>query len=136
MNRAIIFLWVLGLLQVSGVRAGLLEPERRLEELTESESTVDVREILGQRESDNPLSELWDANHLKVTKQNVNLNMNMPLNRLKLKIDRSYQVKIVVENDEDFDRLYDYFYPKEAEQPTKEEEPVSRRLWGIKKTVK
>lgn len=40
------------------------------------------------------------------------MNLNMPLNRVKLHLTRDYKVKIVVHNDEDFNQLYDYFYPK------------------------
>jgi hypothetical protein len=110
---------------------------RKLQEDDEQKSLVDVRGILDQREGDNPLSDLFDANHMKIARQNVNLNMNMPLNRLKLHLDNTYQVKIVVENDEDFDRLYDYFYPKKEEEPLEKENEINTEQHSkIKKFVK
>ena len=121
--------------------------DRKLEDTQDQDNLVDVRGIKDQNEKDNPLSQLFEADHMKIAKQNVNLNMNMPLNRLKLHLDNSYQVKIVVSNDEDFDALYDYFYPKkQASQEALEEEgksatneeatPGARRLSKIKKFVK
>ncbi len=120
---------------------------RKLDDGEYENDLVDVRGIMDQNEKDNPLSQLFEADHMKIAKQNVNLNMNMPLNRLKLHLDSSYQVKIVVNNDEDFDSLYDYFYPKKkTEQEALDGEGGSvdkqagesgaRRLSKIKKFVK
>ena len=92
------------------------------EELQEDDPhVVDSRAILHEKEKDNPLSELWDANNMRVTKQNVSMNMHVPLNRLKLKLSDQYRVKIVVYNDHDFDQLYDYFNPKKEEEAEGEE---------------
>lgn len=79
------------------------------------DSLVDARAMLQQKSSDNPISDLWDPDHLKVSKQTVDLNMNLPLNRLKLFLDSSYVVKVVAHNDKDYDQLYNYFHPEEAE---------------------
>lgn len=76
-------------------------------------SLIDVRGLVKQNENDNPLSELWDPNHIKVARQKVNMNLNMPINRLKLHMDDSYVVKVVVHNDQDFNNLYEYFYGKD-----------------------
>ena len=97
----------------------LIDSHRRLSDITTEDGTksddlthsVDVREMVTEHDKDNPLSELWDANHMRVTKQNVNLNMNVPLNRLKLLLGDEYRVKIIVHNDEDFNQLFDYFHP-------------------------
>lgn len=80
------------------------------------DSLVDARAMLQQKQSDNPLSDLWDPDHLKVAKQTVDLNMNMPLNRLKLHLDQTYAVHVVAHNDEDYDKLYKYFHPEEDEE--------------------
>lgn len=79
------------------------------------DSLVDARAMLQQKQTDNPLSDLWDPDHLKVAKQTVDLNMDVPLNRLKLHLDQSYVVKVVAHNDEDYDKLYRYFHPEEDE---------------------
>ena len=79
------------------------------------DSLVDARAMLQQKQTDNPLSDLWDPDHLKVAKQTVDLNMDVPLNRLKLHLDQSYVVKVVAHNDEDYDKLYNYFHPEEDE---------------------
>ena len=89
--------------------------------------SIDVREMLNEKEKDNPLSELWDANNMRVTKQNVNLNMNVPLNRLKLLLSDKYRVKIIVHNDEDFDQLYDYFNPKDDNEKQEKNESDTKR---------
>lgn len=77
------------------------------------DSLVNARAMMQQKQSDNPLSDLWDPDHLKVAKQTVDLNMTMPLNRLKLHLDDTYVVKVVAHNDEDYDALYKYFHPEE-----------------------
>ena len=113
-----LFIFAILVFQIANFRINA-KKARRLDDQHENElneSTVDVREIMHEKEKDNPLSELWDANHMRVTKQSVNLNMNVPLNRLKLHLSSDYRVKIVVFNDEDFDRLYDYFHPKVEEE--------------------
>lgn len=79
------------------------------------DSLVDARAMLQQKQTDNPLSELWDPDHLKVAKQTVDLNMDVPLNRLKLHLDQTYIVKVIAHNDEDYDKLYSYFHPEEDE---------------------
>ena len=86
--------------------------EKESEELNDHNNSVDVREVLHEKDKDNPLSELWDANNMKITRQSVDMNMNVPLNRLKLVLSDKYRVKLVVHNDEDFDQLYEYFHPK------------------------
>lgn len=77
---------------------------------------LDVRGLVKEKENGNPLSELWDPNHLKVARQKVNMNLNMPINRLKLHMDDSYVVKVVVHNDQDFNALYEYFYGKDKKK--------------------
>ena len=79
------------------------------------DSLVDARSMLQQKQTDNPLSDLWDPDHLKVAKQTVDLNMDVPLNRLKLHLDQTYVVKVIAHNDEDYDKLYTYFHPEEDE---------------------
>ena len=79
------------------------------------DSLVDARSMLQQKQTDNPLSDLWDPDHLKVAKQTVDLNMDVPLNRLKLHLDQTYLVKVIAHNDEDYDKLYTYFHPEEDE---------------------
>ena len=98
-------------------------PERKLqqEELgQDANSLVDVRAIIHEKEKDNPLSDLWDTNHMRVTKQNVSMDMNMPLNRLKLQLD-GYKVRVIVHNEEDFQKLYDYFNPEEKKKEIEDE---------------
>ena len=80
------------------------------------DSLVDARSMLQQKQTDNPLSDLWDPDHLKVAKQTVDLNMDVPLNRLKLHLDQTYLVKVIAHNDEDYDKLYTYFHPEEDEE--------------------
>lgn len=85
--------------------------KRKARRLGLTDSGVDVRATLNQKEKDNPLSELWDINHIKVARQKLNMNLNMPMNRLKLHLSKDYQVKIIVHNDEDYNALRKYFYP-------------------------
>ena len=89
--------------------------KKRERQLGIGDSLVDARAMLQQKQTDNPLSDLWDPDHLKVAKQTVDLNMDVPLNRLKLHLDQSYVVKVVAHNDEDYDKLYKYFHPEEDE---------------------
>lgn len=94
-------------------RKGTRRNKPKERQLGIGDSLVSARAMLDQKQSDNPLSDLWDPNHLKVAKQTVDLQMTMPLNRLKLHLDDSYVVKVVAHNDEDYDKLYNYFHPEE-----------------------
>ena len=93
----------------------LKKNKKKERQLGIGDSLVNARAMLQQKQVDNPLSDLWDPDHLKVAKQTVDLNMNMPLNRLKLHLDDTYVVKVVAHNDHDYDELYKYFHPEEEE---------------------
>ena len=43
------------------------------------------------------------------------MNMQVSLNRLMLEANKDYKVRVVVDNDEDFARLYEYIYKKPLE---------------------
>ena len=93
----------------------LKKNKKKERQLGIGDSLVNARAMLQQKQVDNPLSDLWDPDHLKVAKQTVDLNMNMPLNRLKLHLDDTCVVKVVAHNDHDYDELYKYFHPEEKE---------------------
>ena len=79
------------------------------------DAIADVRGLEQENEKDNPLANLFDPNHMKVAQQKIQMNMQVPLNRLKLHLTSDYKVRVVVHNDEDFARLYEYFYKKPLE---------------------
>ena len=76
------------------------------------DAIADVRTLVQEKEKDNPLADLFDPNHIRVAQQKIQMNMQVPLNRLMLEINKDYRVRVVVNNDEDFARLYEYFYKK------------------------
>ena len=106
-----LFVILLFVVQTNHIHNKLKKKKER--KLGLGDSIADVRGLIQQKESDNPLADLWDVNHMKVAPQKINMNMNMPLNRLKMHVSSDYIVKVVVHNDEDFNRLYHYFYKED-----------------------
>lgn len=108
---------IIALLLVTSLTSSFLihkEPEAdKKRSLALDDAAIDVRATLQQKESDNPLNELWDINHIRVARQKLNMNMNVPLNRVKLQLSKDYVVKIVVHSDEDYMALQNYFNPPE-----------------------
>jgi hypothetical protein len=114
-NRILIIYFFLALSESLTIGEKKTDNDRKL-------NLLDVRGLVQTKETDNPLSELWDPKHIRVARQKVNMNMNVPINRLKLHLDDTYRVKIVVHNDEDFNSLYDYFYGKEEDKEEAKED--------------
>ena len=117
MKQSLIFLFIListpTLSKSNHIPTKMRTPRAR--KLKLGDAIADVRTLVQEKEKDNPLSNLFDPNHIRVAQQKIQMNMHVPLNRLKLDLGKDYKVRVIVHSDEDFARLYEYFYKKPLE---------------------